>query len=429
MPMFFISLGVMLLLIMSGAWIAISLGFGGIIALIPKIGDRVWDLVSIQAFTTMTSFELLAVPLFVFMGEFIGRCGIAERVYAGVSQFLRGTPGGLEQTNIVACGFFAAISGSSVAGAATMGKIAYPELTQRGYDKRLTLGSVAAGGTLGILIPPSIPLIIYGLIAEESVGALFMAGIMPGLMLIGFYMLYIGTRATLQPDLVPRENGATGWRTRILGILEVWPFIVLMILVLGSIYLGIATPTESAAIGAIGAIFVALAFNRFSWETLTSSLLAAVKTTSMIMLIVICAKITVQALVYYGISYSLAEWITGLGSPILCYIVICISFLILGCLFEPLSMMVLTIPIFVPVLVALGFSKVWFGIVVTISAEIGMLTPPVGLNLFVIQGVTGQAIEEVVRGTWPFIVGNVLLLWIVYQWPAVALWLPSLMIR
>lgn len=429
MIVFILAVAIMLFLILGGAWIAISLGFSGVIALWPKLGNRLWDLIGIHGFTTSTNFVLLAVPLFVFMGEFMGRSGIMGRVYKGLIQLLQGVPGGLEQTNVAACGVFAAISGSSVAGAATMGRVAYPELTRRGYDRRLTLGSVTAGGTLGILIPPSIPLIIYGLIAEESVGALFMAGVLPGLLLILLYMLYIGTRATIQRGLVPREirEVGGGWQARLRGFLEVWPFVLLMGLVLGTIYLGVATPTEAAALGAVGAIAVAAFFRQLSWAAIMDSLLATVRTTSMVILIVVCAKIVVQAIVYYGIHQSVGQWITGIGSPATYYLFICISYFVLGCFFEPLSMMILTVPLFVPALVALGFSKVWFGIVVSVSCEIGLLTPPVGINLFVMQGVTGEPLGDIVKGSWPFIFLNVLLLVILYLWPKIALWLPNTM--
>jgi len=332
-----------------------------------------------------------------------------------------------EQTNIAACAVFAAASGSSLAGSATMGKIAYPELVEkRGYDKTLTLGTIAAGGTLGILIPPSIIMILYGVIAEESIGQLFMAGFVPGLILTALYMIYIGTRACMNPSLIPKEAGSVSMRER-LAALSIWPFLLLMGIVLGSIYFGMATPTEAAAIGATGSIAIAAVYRSLTWKKLVDSVVATLRTTCMIFLIVMCAKVMVMALTYYGVAHTIGQWILGIGSPTRVFIFVVGIYLILGCFFDAVSMIVLTVPLFLPPIQSMGFSKVWFGIVVTLCMEAGLLTPPVGVNLFILQGVTGESLENVVKGSWPFVVMIIVLLVIIYIWPPIATWLPDLM--
>ena len=430
MIFFVVAMTLMVFLIMSAVWIAVSVGMAGFVALLPELGYRTFILISRQSYGIITSFTLMAIPLFIFMGEFLGISGVMGRIYDGLRLLLRGVPGGLEQTNIAACGIFAAMSGSSVAGAATMGRVAYPELTKRGYDKKLTLGSVTAGGTLGILIPPSLSFIIYGMIAQESVGQLFMAGLFPGLLLAAMYMVYIAVRTTIQPGLVPKEIAeATPWRVRIGGLSQVWPFLIVMGVVLGTIYFGIATPTESAALGAIGAIAVAVFLRLFTWRKLLDSLLATIRTTSMLFLIMMTSQVTSQALVYYGLSAMATEYIVGIGSPLGVCAFITVLYLFLGCFFEGTAIAFLTLPIFVPAMVKMGFSKVWFGVVECVITEISLLTPPVGLNLFVMQGVTGESLEDIVKGTWPFMMANVALLPILYVLPQLALWLPSTMIQ
>lgn len=429
MTIFVISMVIMLGLILGSVWVAVAIGMGGIIALIPKVGHTVFTIIGALSFPISTSYTLMAIPLFVFMGEFLGASGIMDRVYGGLRLLLKGIPGELEQTNIVACGVFAAMAGTSTAGAATMGRVAYPELTKRGYDKKLTLGSVTAGGTLGILIPPSTSFIIYGMIAEESVGQLFMAGLFPGILLMLLFMFYIGVRVFLQPGLVPRKVEAAGVRSRIRGLTQIWPFLVVMGAALGTIYLGIATPTEASALGGVGAIAVAVTLRLFTWGKLMDSLLAATRTSAMMFLILMAAMVTAQALVHYGIVAAISEYIMGIGSPLMALLFVVAIYFILGCFIDPTSMVVLTLPMFVPAMVALGFSKVLFGVMVVVTCEIALLTPPVGFNLFVVQGVTGEKLEDIIKGTSPFLLGNFSLLFILYVWPDLALWLPSTMFQ
>lgn len=422
-----LALIIMIGLILSGTWIAISLGLAGIFALAIKVGPGVWDIVGIAAWSSSVNFVLAAIPLFIFMGEFLSMCGITKRVYEGLNKALSGLPGGLEQTNISACAVFAAASGSNSASAATMGRVAYPELHARGYDDPMTLGSIAAGGTLGILIPPSIVLVIYGVVVEESIGQLFMAGITPGLALTFLFMLYIGIRCVLQPNLVPREAAVAGLWDRISGLVKIWPFLLVMIFVLGTIYLGIATPTEAAAIGATSSVLIAMAYRIFTPRLLLDSAIATLRTTCMLLLIFICAKILVMSLGYYDVPDLLSKMFLGIGSPAMVFIVIIALYLVLGCFFDAISMMLITVPILLPVIQALGWSKVWFGVVFTVCVEASCLTPPVGVNLFVLQGVTGAPLEQVIKGSWPYIVIILGFTGIMYLWPGLALWLPNLM--
>lgn len=422
-----VALIIMIGLILSGTWIAISLGLAGIFALAPKVGSGVWDIVGIAAWSSAGNFVLAAIPLFVFMGEFLSISGITERIYEGLNKALSGLPGGLEQTNISACAVFAAACGSNSASAATMGRVAYPELHARGYDDAMTLGSIAAGGTLGILIPPSIVLVIYGVVVQESIGQLFMAGITPGVALAVLFMVYIGIRCVLQPHLAPPEAAVSGLWHRISGLAKVWPFLLVMVFVLGTIYLGVATPTEAAAIGGTSAVVIAMAYRIFTLKSLFDSAIATLRTTCMLLLIFICAKILVMSLGYYDVPDLLSRLFLGIGPPFAVFAVIIGIYFVLGCFFDAISMMLITVPILLPVIQAMGWSKVWFGVVFTVCVEASCLTPPVGVNLFVMQGVTGAPLEQVIKGSWPYIVIILGFTGIMYLWPELALWLPNLM--
>ncbi len=424
-----IAVVVLLILIMGGMWIAVSIGLSGVYALFMKIGClKTLNIMGLQSWSMSSAFLMACVPLFVFMGEFLAASGVINRVYIGLNKALLRIPGGLEQTNIVACAVFASASGSSLAGSATMGKIAYSELVhKRGYDKRLTLGSIAAGGTLGILIPPSIIMIIYGVTVEESIGQLFAAGVIPGLILTGLFMSYIAARSLINPKLVPQEVGHASLKERCYGVLAIWPFLILMGSVLGSIYLGMATPTEAAAVGASGSILIAVLLKIFTWKSVVESAVATVRTTSMIFLIVMCAKLLGMALGYYGMSSVVSQKMLGLGSPFLIFVSVVIIYLILGCFFDAITMIVLTVPLVQPVFGALGFSKVWFGVFITILMELGLLTPPVGVNLFIMQGVTGESLEEVAKGAAPFVILVLILVFCIFIWPSLATWLPGLL--
>jgi tripartite ATP-independent transporter DctM subunit len=419
----------MLVLLAAGVWISFAVGLGGIIALYPILGQRTLTLIGLQSWETTTSFVLVAVPLFVFMGELISSAGLVERLYSGISKMIRGLPGGLVQTNLFACTIFAACSGSSVASAATMGKISYAEQVQsRGYQSSLVLGSVAAGGTLGILIPPSIFFIVFASIADESVGRLFLAGAIPGLLVSSLFMTYVALRCLANPGLVPASPGEAaerGLAMRVRGLLETWPFLLLVVAVLGSLYGGVATPTEAAGVGAAAAFLIAAGYRTLTWAGLRAACLGTVRTTAMLFFIVISAKLMSIALAYYGIPSLMQRFALSLGSPYMLLLVIAGVYLVLGTVFEDFSLMIILLPFVLPMVKTAGFDQVWFGVFMTVLLQAGLLSPPVGLNLFVIQGVTGAPLGEVVRGSVPFLailLGAGLLL---VMFPSLALWLPA----
>jgi len=429
------ALALMVVLLVAGIWIAFAVGLSGAVALYPLLGERVLTLFGLTSWDTTTSVVLMAVPLFVFMGEIVASSGIVKRLYSGLSQALDGLPGGLVQTNLIACTIFAACSGSSVATAATMGRVAYPEqVGRRGYDPGLVLGSVAAGGTLGILIPPSIFFIIYGSIADQSVGKLFLGGFFPGFMMSALFMLYVGIRCLIQPDLVPHERlvhanpGGGHWGARLRALSQIWPFLLLIVAVLGSIYGGVATPTEAAGVGAAASILIALGYRALTWEGFKEACLGTVRTTSMIFLILIAARVMTVALAYYGLPTLMKEFARSFGSPILLLVIISFVYLVLGTIFEDFSLMIILLPFVLPAIQAAGYDLIWFGVYMCILLEAGLLSPPVGMNLFVIQGVTGASLGQVSWGSLPFLLILLAGAAILVAYPPLALWLPTVWI-
>ncbi|MEX2145401.1 MAG: TRAP transporter large permease [Candidatus Rokuibacteriota bacterium] len=423
------ALAVMLMLLTAGVWISFAVGIGGVLALWPTIGVRTLTLIGLQSWDTTTSFVLVAIPLFIFMGEIIAGAGLVERLYAGVAKLIRGLPGDLVQTNIFACSIFAACSGSAVASAATMGRVAYGEqVVRRGYSVPLVLGSVAAGGTLGILIPPSIFFIVYASISDQSVGRLFLGGVVPGLIVSLAFMAYVAIRCLIDPTLVPPDPAARHLtaRQRLGGLRDIWPFLLLIVAVLGSLYGGIATPTEAAGVGASAALLIALGYRTLTWNGLTTAALGTVKTTAMLFSVIISAKLMAIALAYYGVPGMMKQFALSLASPYLLLLLISLIYLVLGTVFEDFSLMIILLPFVLPMVQAAGFDLIWFGVFMTMLLQAGLLSPPVGLNLFVIQGVTGAPLLQVIRGSVPFLVillaGAVLLV----LFPPLALWLPSL---
>jgi C4-dicarboxylate transporter DctM subunit len=416
--------GVMLALLFGGVWIAVSLGAAGVFgiwmvrpALLGGIESVVWN--------TVDSFVLTAVPLFLFMGAIILHSGISARFYRSLAIWLTGVPGGLAQANIAACSIFAALCGSSVATAAAVGAIAIPEMKKRGYGIRPTTGTLAAGGTLGILIPPSIPFIIYGSTVGESVGKLFIAGIVPGIMMALAFMLFLGIQARFIPDQLPASSERPTLRERMAGLFDLVPVVGLILVVIGGIYAGLMTPTEAAGIGAAGAVVVAALYHGLTFDVLRRSLLDTLRTNAMILFIVIGAQILSFALVSAGIPRAIVATINALdAAPYMVLLLVVVMYLILGCLVDALSLMLLTLPVVHPVMMAAGFDPIWFGVVLVILLEIGLITPPVGVNLFVIQGMADTTLGEVSWGSLPYVLlllGGVLVLTLV---PDIALWLP-----
>ncbi|MBU2535194.1 MAG: TRAP transporter large permease [Chloroflexi bacterium] len=420
-----VSFLVLFALMAIGVPIAISLAIVGAIGFFVFQGDA--SLVSLLPFRTLDSFILTAIPLFIFMGEILVKCGASELIYRGASRLLSWLPGGLWHANIGACAMFAAISGSSPATAATIGTVAIPSLKTRGYDTRITLGSLAAGGTLGILIPPSINMIVYGVIAEQSIGRLFAGGVIPGVMLAGMFMLSIIIRVLMDKKLAPRE-AAFSLKNVGLSFLDLWPLYVLAVIVLGGIFGGYMTPTEAAAVGACASLILAIILRRFNWGILKASLASSVETTCMVLFIVVGSSIMASFFSRAGIPQAVTGMIIGAGVSkwaVLTYI--CLIYLFLGCFIDPVSMLLLTAATVIPLIKQMGFDLIWFGVIYVVLAEIGMITPPMGLNLFVIQGISREDLGKVVIGSIPFFFLMLIAIALLTLFPSLILWFPNLL--
>ena len=372
-----------------------------------------------------TDFILFAIPLFVLLGELLLRSGIAERMYGAMSQWLSWLPGGLMHSNIGTCTLFAAVSGSSVATAATIGTVAVGEIERHGYNERLFLGTIAAGGTLGILIPPSIVMIVYGALTETSIPQLYLAGIVPGLVLAGLFMLTVILGCLFRPAWGGGKiemSWAGRWRT----LPDLIPPLIIFIVVIGSIYAGIATPTESAALGVLMALVLAAWTRRLTWKMLRDALEGTMRTTAMIMLILIAATFLSFVVTSVGIGRQVTDLVTSSGlTPMQTMWMIVALYLVLGMFMESLSMMIATVPIITPVVITMGFDPVWFGVLMMLLLETALITPPVGLNLFIVQGVRphGQ-IRDVMIGSLPFVIALLAMIVALLLVPDLALWLP-----
>ncbi|WP_372027227.1 TRAP transporter large permease [Tistrella mobilis] len=374
------------------------------------------------------SFLLIAVPLFVLLGEILVRAGIAGRTYAALDKWLSWMPGGLLHANIGTATLFSATSGSSVATAATVGSVAMPQAKALGYDDRLFAGSIAAGGTLGIMIPPSINLIVYGFLTETSIPRLFLAGLIPGLLLAALFMATAAAACTLRPELGGPRRPAR-WSERFRALPDLLPVLGLFAVIVGSIYAGWATPTEAAALGVVAALALSIANRSFNLRMLKEAVESAVKTTAMIMLIIISAYFLNFVLAGAGVTRQLAALIDGLGfgayGMLACIILL---YVILGFFIETLSLMVITIPIVAPVVIALGFDPIWFGVLLILMIEMALITPPVGLNLYVVQGVGGGiSLNRVMAGALPFVAAMLVMALLLVLFPGIALYLPGAM--
>ncbi|ODT51561.1 MAG: hypothetical protein ABS59_09835 [Methylobacterium sp. SCN 67-24] len=421
------SLGLLIVLLglsipVGAALLLLALSLGAAFSPMPiylAMGEVVWS--------ASTNAILVSVPLFVLLGEILLRSGMADRLYRSMSHWLAWLPGGLMHANIGASMVFAATSGSSVATAATIGTVATPVIKTYGYGERLFLGTVAAGGTLGILIPPSINLIIYGWLTQTSVPQLYLAGFVPGIALGLIFMATILICCLIRPQWRGRAI-ETSWNERIASLGGLVPPAIIFLIVIGSIYAGFATPTESAALGVVVAIGLAAINRRLSAAMIFEALDGTMRTSAMIMLIVAAAFFLNFVLSAIGLVGALNSFITGLGlGPMGTLVAIIIFYLILGCFMEPLPMMIVTVPIIVPVVVQAGFDPVWFGIMVVLLCETAMITPPVGVNLYVVQGVRGRGvISDVILGVLPFIGSLLVMIVLIIAAPGIVMWLPRL---
>jgi tripartite ATP-independent transporter DctM subunit len=425
--------GIVLLALLAGSvpvaaalgWLALILqwaqmGWEGSLHL--ALGEIVWQ--------NGIEYVLVAIPLFIMLGEILLRAGIAERMYNAMVQWLSWLPGGTMHSNIGSCAVFAASSGSSVATAATVGTVAYPEVARRGYNEPLFLGTLAAGGTLGILIPPSISLIIYGLLTDTSVPQLYLAGFIPGVLLASMFMMTVIVAVLYRPSW-GGSSVETSWPARWRSLPSLLPPLFIFVVVVGSIYAGFATPTEAAGVGVVAALILAAAFRSLNLAMLREVFEGTLKTTAMIMLIILAALFLNFVLGMIGMTAQLVSFIQDLGmTPMQTLWVFIVFYLILGCFMETLSMLITTTPLIAPILIAMGFDSVWLGIIVTLLLETALITPPVGVNLYVVHGIRkGGSMNDVIIGSLPFVATMFLMIVILIYFPQLALYLPTTFYR
>jgi len=411
--------------------IGLSIPVGAALGVLGLILDPLYSMLPLTrgigelAWSTNNEFLLVAIPLFILLGEILLRSGFAERMYGAMSLWLSWLPGGLMHANIGASALFAATSGSSVATAATVGTVALPQIKRYGYNEPLFLGSLAAGGTLGILIPPSINLVLYGVLTNSSVPKLYLAGIIPGLLLAGLFMLTVIIGCIVKPEWGGRRITAS-WRERFASLVHLAPPLGIFFLVVGSIYAGLATPTEAAALGVTGAMLLAAWSRRLTLSMLREAVEGTMKATAMIMLIIVAAAFLNFVMSATGITDAITGSIKGLGlSPVQMLVAIVVFYLILGCFMETLSMMITTIPIVAPIMIGLGYDPIWLGILIIVLVEAALITPPVGLNLFVVQSLRKSgSMNAVIVGSMPYVGAMAVLMLLLAIFPDLALYLP-----
>ena len=407
--------------------IAAALGWLGLILQWTDSPMPLHRAISDMAWQTGTDFLLVAIPMFVLMGEVLLRAGITERMYDGIVKWVGWLPGGLMHSNIGSSALFAATSGSSVATAATIGTVAVPQIEKRGYNESLFLGTVAAGGTLGILIPPSINLILYGLLTNTSVPELYLAGFLPGFLLALLFMATVVVACMIKPEWGGTQLRHT-WAERLAALPALVPPLGIFLVVVGSIYAGLATPTEAAALGVVASMALATLNGKMSLSMMRQAVEGTMRTTAMIMLIITAAVFLNFVLSIIGLTAALTDFVTGLGwSPMQTMLMIVAVLILIGCFMETLSMLLTMAPLITPIVVALGFDPVWFGILLMVLLETALITPPIGINLYVVQGIrkAGPMID-VIRGALPFVVTMFVMLALLLIFPQLALWLPSL---
>ncbi len=416
----------LIVLLGAGVWVSLglfSVGIGGLEIFRDMPIERQ---LSISIWNTVTSESLIALPLFILMAEILFRTRLSASLFNGLAPWVANLPGRLMHVNVLGCTMFAAISGSSAATAATVGRITLFELSSRGYDRTVAMGSLAGAGTLGFLIPPSVIMIIYGVLSETSVLKLFIAGVVPGLLLALSYMGYIAARAVIWPGLTPHERTIVSWEERVHSVFDLGPVAFLVLLVLGSMYGGLASPTEAAAVGVFGSVVVSAFQRSLTWENLRDASMSAVRTISMVGLIVAAAVFLSQAMAFLGVPRAVAEQIAALElSAFALVLLLLVFYMILGCVLEGMSAIVMTLPITLPLILAAGYDKIWFGVFLVLVVEMAQITPPVGFNLFVIQTLTGERIGAIARAALPFFIIMAIFTMLLALFPEVVMFLPD----
>ncbi len=412
----------------SGLWVALSLFIVGFLGIVMFSSAPTGLVMATTVWGASNSWALAALPMFIWMGEILFRSRLSEDLFQGVAPWLGWLPGRLAHVNIVGCAIFAAVSGSSAATAATIGRMSLPELDKRGYDKNLAIGTLAGSSTLGFLIPPSIILIVYGVATEQSIGRLFIAGILPGLMLVVLFMGFVVAYALVRPEKIPPPEPSMPFTARIYAARRLIPILLLIIGVIGSIYLGIASPTDAAAVGVVLSLLLSWAYGTLNWETFKEGLMGATKTSCMIAFILAGASFLTVAMGFAGIPRELASWIGSFElSPYMLLAALTVFFIVLGCFLDGISMVVLTTSVILPMIEGAGIDLIWFGIYLVIVVEMSQITPPVGFNLFVLQGLTGRDILSVARAALPFFFLLVVAVTILTAFPELATFLPEKM--
>ena len=416
---------VFLALLAAGMTIPFAISVPAIFYLVLHNGPIALRGLGLTSWGSMNSFTISAIPLFILMAEIMQQSGLSFRVYRGLSKLVARIPGGLLQTNIAGCAVFASISGSSVATAASIGSVALPQLLSRNYSRRLSTGSLAAGGTLGILFPPSIALIVYGTFTETSVVKLFMAGVIPALMLTAMFMAYIAVHAMLDSSVAPKESGPSSLSELLFALADILPFVLLIGGTMGGIYLGLMTPTEAAAIGCITGIIISLIWGDLNWNNFVAAVRRTIRVLGNILFIIYAAFIFSYAISIGGVGEQVTKFLVGLNlSHFEFFLALFVLYTILGCLVESLGMIVITVPLLYPVLLQYGIDPIWFGVILVMFIELGQISPPIGINLFVIQSIWDGKLGDIVMGTIPFHLIMFVLLGILMVWPDIALWLP-----
>ena len=428
LTIFFIS--VLLFFLGSGIWVALSMIGVSAVGMMLFTSRPVGDAMATTIWGTSSSWTLTALPLFVWMGEILFRTRLSENLFKGLSPWMQNLPGGLIHVNVVGCALFAAISGSSAATVATVGKMSIPELRKRNYPEKILLGSLAGSGTLGLLIPPSIILIIYGVAVQESIAKLFIAGIIPGIMIALIFMSYVIIWSLINKKDMPKIIEQYSFLEKVKKSKQLLPVIILIFAVIGSIYTGIATATEAASLGVVGALILSYFQKSLNLETFKSSLLGATKTSCMIAFILAGSTFLSLAMGFTGLPRNLAIWIQNMDlSPYVLIFVLMIFYIILGMFLDGISAVVLTMAIIEPMIRQAGFDMIWFGIFLVIVVEMAQITPPVGFNLFVLQGMANKDMGYIARSAFPLFLLMVLAVVLVVIFPEIALWMPEQMVK
>jgi tripartite ATP-independent transporter DctM subunit len=420
-------IALILVILGMGVWVFAGLAMVALLSLV-LIGDvslsRAGAILSRIIFRAGNSWELAAIPLFILMGELIFRSNISDRLFRGLEPWTRHIPGGILHTNVFGCAMFAAVSGSSAATTATVGKITTNELKVRGYDRQLSIGSLAGAGSLGLLIPPSIVMIVYGVQAEVSITKLFMSGVLPGILVAALYTGYLMTRALMDPSIAPKETGSTVTKLQSLGLL--FPVLLLITIVMGAIYSGIATPSEAAAVGVLATLVLLAVERQLNFEIFREALVGTLLSSTMVCSILITAALLSTAMGYLHLPAELATYIASLGlSPAWLLLALALFYVLLGLFLDGISITVMSLPITLPIIIQAGFDPLWFGVFLVIMVELGQITPPVGFNLFVLQGLTGEKIGKVAKASFPFFILMCIAALLLCIFPDIALWLPN----